>query len=832
MDSHLHAWSYRTTDNDDGGINPYGGESMSTAAHHASALTLSAGLRGHAGGGRREVSMSRAEYDPDRPLGDMTVAAGSRFSMFNIDASKSRYQAASAIAFDPLVVDDTAELDRVLQLGHAATAASLAARLRPTAESTSSGSDTDSSTRSNRPKSTEALHRVATFSPKRPKSTQPMRAHLNHTQNHTRTAGPSTFQRSNSSPPRGTSKKDENDFPTPKPPPKRSSVHQPEVIVQLPTPSTVGSKFTKMAKGLARDIEAEQRVIWGLPSGMEIRKIIFWRKARGGVERNPFSDIGNTLSSDRRTTPRAPVVHLPDVTGLTSAVASPAKNGMDYHAYEADKEPREAAARFLSVLASVQSKLAHLESENAILRRRVRELERELDACKIEVVREHSRVMERESVIIQQYENVQRQTQRTETQGKGKGKAKTIQFEDNGKLEERYREVVEEKKALKALIVTLHTHLVGLTSKLSSHQQLLDELRVSHECDAQTLRDKSMEVERLREVIEKLAGEVEVLKGVVEEGLNERRAMKQVQEISEEEESPLAPQVDQMMRTDRATIGSSANAKPSSRRFINGEELDCISLELEEKRFDHSGEASDDGNRLHRDNRAPSPSTAARGPPMPVNHAQKPTMAVDDDSSAIPFPQICGGHLERLFFSALEHNAKTCMVCHRRRRQPDLPSWIPRARVEDADTDDEDEGFVEGPNVQFRGKGKQREHVMFSQDPTQWRWDGERAGLPPQTVLARVLRELEDDFTHYKSIYIELAEQYGLMDAASNVSIWNVLAEHLREVIDILAQKGDQIASLYDLLAFKDKSASESVILDNSRTRSAPTAKTSSWGKS
>ncbi|KAG8932085.1 26S proteasome regulatory subunit 6A [Tulasnella sp. 417] len=77
--------------------------------------------------------------------------------------------------------------------------------------------------------------------------------------------------------------------------------------------------------------------------------------------------------------------------------------------------------------------------------------------------------------------------------------------------------------------------------------------------------------------------------------------------------------------------------------------------------------------------------------------------------------------------------------------------------------------------------------------------------LPPQTVLARVVRELEDEFTHHKSIYVELAEQYALMDAASNVAKRNVLAEHLREVIDILEQKGDQIASLYDLLAFKDK---------------------------
>ena len=72
------------------------------------------------------------------------------------------------------------------------------------------------------------------------------------------------------------------------------------------------------------------------------------------------------------------------------------------------------------------------------------------------------------------------------------------------------------------------------------------------------------------------------------------------------------------------------------------------------------------------------------------------------------------------------------------------------------------------------------------------------------------------------------------MDAASNVHRRNTLAKHLREVVDILEQKvlpssplhipyycsplyhsqGDQIASLYDLLQFKDKPVAESVVPD------------------
>ena len=79
--SHIRGWSYRTAD-DEEGISPYGGETMSTAAHHASALTLTAGL----GGGRaarRDPSLSGAEYDPERPLHAMIAGVNSKHSLFD-----------------------------------------------------------------------------------------------------------------------------------------------------------------------------------------------------------------------------------------------------------------------------------------------------------------------------------------------------------------------------------------------------------------------------------------------------------------------------------------------------------------------------------------------------------------------------------------------------------------------------------------------------------------------------------------------------------------------------------------------------------------------------
>ena len=50
-----------------------------------------------------------------------------------------------------------------------------------------------------------------------------------------------------------------------------------------------------------------------------------------------------------------------------------------------------------------------------------------------------------------------------------------------------------------------------------------------------------------------------------------------------------------------------------------------------------------------------------------------------------------------------------------------------------------------------------------------------------------------------RSIYVELADQYKDMDPVSNVVKRNVLADHLREVIDILEQKvGDSGSILFE----------------------------------
>ena len=381
--------------------------------------------------------------------------------------------------------------------------------------------------------------------------------------------------------------------------------------------------------------------------------------------------------------------------------------------------------------------------------------------------------------------------------------------------------------------------MARLTSELATHKALLDELRTLREADKNTLRQKVREVDLLRREVEKIAGEVEVLKGVVEEGLRERRERSlsnshdhgspdhsldasqernignykagEGRDEDEDEYGGPNPQQDaddyeiedvqpalarralleRTIRTDQATFGSTpmAGNVGHTRRYVDHDELERISVELEERRSERSRSSSRLGSSLSSNgsHRAPSvassigsarssrlaesrpervttpdsihqqrqrvssPPPAVPLLPGPRPCAPTPMHAARErqPTGETPFPQIRGARLERMFFSAPEHNAKTCTVCHRRRHHEaaQRPLWYPASKgrkVAVVDAGEEDEGFEEGSvadgergqgatmNLDFLDKGSRSDNLL------------------PQTVLVRVLRELEDDFTHYK----------------------------------------------------------------------------------
>lgn len=243
------------------------------------------------------------------------------------------------------------------------------------------------------------------------------------------------------------------------------------------------------------------------------------------------------------------------------------------------------------------------------------------------------------------------------------------------------------------------------------------------------------------------------------------------------------------LRTDRATEGTSGGIQTYETRapgaqFLDSADYDRISAEINDRRSEYS--ASED---LSQFSQSPSPSPKSRrhrgktdgdlslvgrraGSPDPlIDYEEEDEPGPSTRPRAAtgfypeveePFPKIRGQRLERMFFAAPEHDAKACSTCNRRRRESDehpvSHAWRHRrAAARSRHGSDEDEGFAEGsenlnPHHQHHhgqpARGKRRERSI--QDINQVPAVARQEGLPPQTIVARIIRELEDDFTHYK----------------------------------------------------------------------------------
>ena len=240
------------------------------------------------------------------------------------------------------MVDSTAELDRLLESGHAhppmPSIRSRSVRITSPA-SPASSSSLDSSVGpappTPRPRLTDHLRHVS-FSPSRPRSPQ----NFNPTSPISRSSHRMAAELSNKS----------MNMPTPRPTKRISQALFPgEVRVHPPTPSSAGSRFTRMAKGITKDIEATQRQTLSSKLASASRPA-----SAPPTERNPFHDEPGAvsphprMSTSRKSSLRDATrsrIYLPDVTGLTNAVESPLKPGAKYYPYKTEK-PRDSEGKY------------------------------------------------------------------------------------------------------------------------------------------------------------------------------------------------------------------------------------------------------------------------------------------------------------------------------------------------------------------------------------------------------------------------------------------------------------------------------------------------------
>ena len=269
-------------------------------------------------------------------------------------------------------------------------------------------------------------------------------------------------------------------------------------------------------------------------------------------------------------------VQLPDVTGITSAVATPAKGDASFR-YGPDpkptsrfsrqqktaqpgsskpaassSQPENPPANPTAVLDTLSHRLHQIERESLTSRRRVSELERELDLCRSVVDIERSKMGEMS--MRAECKRRMRGGQNTSSSRDGRmGNTQVVKELDAAVLDasfretqRRYRDAVGEEKELEALVRALHAHLRRTSTTVESHKQLISDLRAEAAQTAQAIARQQQqerrpsssrissdvreadkiwdEVERVKSEVELLWGDVGRLRDVVEGGLGVRRA--------------------------------------------------------------------------------------------------------------------------------------------------------------------------------------------------------------------------------------------------------------------------------------------------------------------
>ncbi|KAG8876345.1 hypothetical protein FRB97_004284 [Tulasnella sp. 331] len=814
------------------------GDTMSTANHHRSGITLGAGIRG------RIPSLSPrqrgGEYDPDRQI-DRLIDQRGQMSMF--DDATPRKTFASHPTFDPIIVDDTAEIDRAVESGHLqlnnvpVLPQSRYQRNHPQDEDALSHPESDISSfrRSDpptppaRPKLSDAFERVADdprdgpFSPKKQVFTSsPVQSPR---QRLAAAATTKRTQRQHASPP----------------------VHsQPSVQAQEQvsdrSKSEGSSKFTKLARGLKPEIdkgrrdemapEKSQSNIFVNAALDELASRLQQVEHENSTARRRVHELELELDQCKEEA-KFERTRLEEERRRHVHIQSPprdrkgkgrANDGQDSESGESNWEARyqevcQEKKSLEGLVSTLQTRVSGLTNDVESYRSTIVELREELERDvasiqakteEVETLRDEIERLEEEVARLRSVVEESLRTRRTSREA-GMGELSAVTEEDD--------EHIEEEQGGAHDVPQMHSHdRHGVyppptqdgaydtetelddnedpyyqhnregRQPLAAVQEATIEYTQQHSIDPVPTLPRKTSQQVLQHQIQRTRSGSNV--GVIRSssrmssraptprlGPAPAPALHRPQSrLGGLRADAQAPQDDDVSST--SSLGrplSRASRNFASREAFNernesyprnsdGQDADVSSVNSDPGTVDHTHQTPNDHANLRR-------AKTTR------HHSSPPSaMAAAGSSDEMPFPRLRGERAEKLFFAATMHDERKCRKCRRRRK----------------------------------GKGRSKEEPYEEEDTGEWlaaflaqkreRAPGQ-ASMPSQSMLAHLARELEDEFTHHKSIYVELAEQYAIMDAVSNVAKRNILAEHLRDVIDTLELKGDQIAALYDLLS-------------------------------
>ena len=488
------------------------------------------------------------------------------------------------------------------------------------------------------------------------------------------------------------------------------------------------------------------------------------------IQPSPFnpSRFGGSNFDDRTMDRSIESARIPDMTGLTFTSNTPERFIGNRHKTVSSKRTklgREDEEVILNSITNLEVKLNTLNDENLQSRKRVRELELELESARVEIM-----------------------------------KAKTLKSNDLSEWQEKFKNLLDEKNSLEDLTRNLKNVVENLKSQVSTQSKTIEDLRSDKVNNQSKLEDKDREITWLNGQVNKLNNEVESLW----RNINDNKERVQQSERDEEEQERLRNQrqrlKDQREQLELQTLRERERERERERsdeqhyqhhqhhqhHHQQSEENDISPPKLVLRPF---------GAHLKPDKPqsffSPTRDRAARSHPSTnPNVTQTPAKTInsedkkENNENAVKqssnnnnvderesTPKLSKRTKDSLTKTGMYWTLPSSVTKSSRRASsgaiPPTPTNV--ANVENKVSED---NFIESL-VERVGKSS----------------SGWESKVPPQTVLARVVREIEDDFNHFKGIYNEMSDQFKLLDPASNSAKRRVLTQHLHQVINVLETK-------------------------------------------
>ncbi|TIC73697.1 2-oxoglutarate dehydrogenase, E1 component [Wallemia mellicola] len=449
------------------------------------------------------------------------------------------------------------------------------------------------------------------------------------------------------------------------------------------------------------------------------------------VNPSPFnpSRFGGTTYEDTNHSRTLDGARLPDLTGLTYATASPDKGST--HKLLSSKRTRlgrEDEQVILNSISNLEHKLNALNAENAQSKERAQELENELIVAKREVARARANSAQ-------------------EAEQEWQAKCKIL---------------ADEKRALEEMGKTLRSIVENLKGELSSQSKVIDQLKEDRSANEAKLVDKDKQIGWLNGQVSKLNKDVDGLWKALNEG-----KQKEEDNLRKEREAREEERVDERRRAVNAAQSVQEKSEEAPPKLV----LRPFGAHL---RPDPSPQSFF----------SPTRDRAARSHPSTETAPADQPKQQEAEDKASPVKEVPAINIEETSVTATPRTSKRST-----KEKPGIYWTLPASTGSTTKTTRRSSAIVPPPTPSLEQKVNDEGFVEGLIERMGKSSSGWESKVPPQTVLARVVRELEDDFAHYRGIYSEMSEQFKVLDPASNAAKRRVLTQHLHQVITVLESK-------------------------------------------